>query len=70
MAESLKGALEHGLEDDACRAYVNWVGCLLDDCSYTEADQLAVEGIAYADRCEQLSFMRSAPSPAVRHALP
>ena len=58
LAESLKGALEHGLEDDACRAYVNWVGCLLDDCSYTEADQLAVEGIAYADRCEQLSSMR------------
>jgi tetratricopeptide (TPR) repeat protein len=58
LAESLRLAVDLGLDGDACRAYANWIGAHLDDNNYPAAEELLTDAIAFADRTEQLSYFR------------
>jgi len=57
LDEGLAIALDAGDVEDACRAYVNLVWQLLDDCRLDEAERYLTAGIKLAGESEFLAFL-------------
>jgi DNA-binding CsgD family transcriptional regulator/tetratricopeptide (TPR) repeat protein len=56
MLRGLDIALEHGLEEQAGRAYTNLHGLLCDERRHSEAERFYVEGVAYCDEHDVATF--------------
>jgi DNA-binding CsgD family transcriptional regulator/tetratricopeptide (TPR) repeat protein len=56
VQRALDIALEHGLEEQAGRAYTNLHGLLCDERRHAEADPYYVEGVAYCDEHDVATF--------------
>ena len=67
MREALDLALDHGLHDQAGRAYANLHGTLTDALRYAETDRWFREGMAYCER-ERPGHPSASASPAARPA--
>jgi len=56
IQRALDIALEHGLEEQAGRAYTNLHGLLCDERRHAEADRYYVDGVAYCDEHDVATF--------------